>query len=162
MKFWLQWVVWTWWYWIRIPTLCSFKVIQYLIHLYTYFWSLTGSSTLLTVLETASCSMSDFSLFYSNFSIFCQGAFTYDVRCFFCIFDLPTIIKYFTTSYVVKSDAAWRRSVNFKMSFWCLHIFQKTNEIFSRISALASKKRSNKEIRTFYIANRRILFRLLF
>ena len=38
-----------------------------------------------------------------------------------------------------------KRSVNFKMSFWCLQIFQKTNEIFSRISALASKKRSNQK-----------------
>ena len=28
----------------------------------------------------------------------------------------------------------------FKMSFWYLQISQKTNEIFSRISALASKK----------------------
>ena len=27
----------------------------------------------------------------------------------------------------------------------CLQIFQKTNEIFSRISALASKKRSNQK-----------------
>ena len=31
------------------------------------------------------------------------------------------------------------------MSFLCLRISQKTNEIFSRISALASKKRSNKK-----------------
>ena len=34
---------------------------------------------------------------------------------------------------------------NFKMSFWCQNFFQKTNEIFSRISALASKKRSNQK-----------------
>ena len=33
----------------------------------------------------------------------------------------------------------------FKMSFWCLQIFQKTNEIFPRISAIASKKRSNQK-----------------
>ena len=33
-----------------------------------------------------------------------------------------------------------QRSVNFEMSFWCLQIDQKTNEIFVRISALASKK----------------------
>ena len=32
------------------------------------------------------------------------------------------------------------------MSFWCLQIFQKTNEIFSRISSLASKKRSNQKM----------------
>ena len=32
------------------------------------------------------------------------------------------------------------------MSFWCLQIDQKTNEIFVRISALASKKRSNQNI----------------
>ena len=31
------------------------------------------------------------------------------------------------------------------MSFWCLQIFQKNNEFFSRISALASKKRSNQK-----------------
>ena len=31
------------------------------------------------------------------------------------------------------------------MSFWCLQISQKTNEIFSRILALASKKRSNQK-----------------
>ena len=30
-----------------------------------------------------------------------------------------------------------------KMSFWCLQISQKTNKKISRISALASKKRSN-------------------
>ena len=32
------------------------------------------------------------------------------------------------------------------MSFWCLQIDQKTNKIFVRISALASKKRSNKKV----------------
>ena len=38
------------------------------------------------------------------------------------------------------------------MAFWCLKIFQKTNEIFSGISALASKKRSNqKEKGTLYL-----------
>ena len=31
------------------------------------------------------------------------------------------------------------------MSFWCLQISQKTNDFFSRISALASKKRSNQK-----------------
>ena len=40
-------------------------------------------------------------------------------------------------------------SVNFKMSFWCLQIFQKTKEIFSRISALASKKKSNQKNKDF-------------
>ena len=35
------------------------------------------------------------------------------------------------------------RSVNFEMFFWCHQIDQKTNKIFVRISALASKKRSN-------------------
>ena len=30
-------------------------------------------------------------------------------------------------------------------TFWCLQISQKPNEIFSRISALASKKRSNQQ-----------------
>ena len=32
-----------------------------------------------------------------------------------------------------------------KMSFWCLQIDQKTNEIFIRISALASEKRLNQK-----------------
>ena len=35
------------------------------------------------------------------------------------------------------------QSINFKMSFWCLQIFQKTNEFFSRISALVFRNRSN-------------------
>jgi hypothetical protein len=33
------------------------------------------------------------------------------------------------------------------MSSWCFQISQKTNESFSRISALASKKRSNQKNR---------------
>ena len=37
------------------------------------------------------------------------------------------------------------RSVSYEMFFWCLLIDQKTNEIFVRISALASKKRSNQK-----------------
>ena len=39
------------------------------------------------------------------------------------------------------------------MSFWCHHLDQNINEIFSRISALASKKRSNQKIRAFYTTN---------
>ena len=31
------------------------------------------------------------------------------------------------------------------MYLWCLHISQKTNEFFARISALASKQRSNQK-----------------
>ena len=34
---------------------------------------------------------------------------------------------------------------NFKMSFWRLQTSQRTTEIFSRISALASKTRSNQK-----------------
>ena len=37
------------------------------------------------------------------------------------------------------------RSVNFKILFWCLQTFQKTNEIFSRILVLTPKKISNKK-----------------
>ena len=37
------------------------------------------------------------------------------------------------------------RSVDFEMSFWSLQIDQKTNKFFVRISALASKKRSNQK-----------------
>ena len=39
-----------------------------------------------------------------------KEAFTYDVRCFGGIFDLPTLIyitTYYIKAYVVKSDAAW-------------------------------------------------------
>ena len=32
-----------------------------------------------------------------------------------------------------------------KRPFWCLQIFQKTNKFFSRISALAFKKRSSQK-----------------
>ena len=32
----------------------------------------------------------------SPISNLCKGAFTYDVRCFLGIFDLPTLIRYFT------------------------------------------------------------------
>ena len=39
----------------------------------------------------------------------------------------------------------YKRSVNFKMSFWCHRFDQKTNNFFLRISALASKKRSNQK-----------------
>ena len=35
--------------------------------------------------------------------------------------------------------------VNFKMSFWCHHLDQNTNEKISRISALASKKMLNQK-----------------
>ena len=37
------------------------------------------------------------------------------------------------------------RSFNFQMLFWCLQISQKTNKLLLRISALASKKRSNQK-----------------
>ena len=38
------------------------------------------------------------------------------------------------------------------MSFWCLQIDQKTNEIFVRFSTLGSKKRSNQKKGTLYVA----------
>ena len=44
------------------------------------------------------------------------------------------------------------------MSFWCLQIFQKNNDFFSRISALASNKKSNQKIRALDTTNWRILF----
>ena len=44
------------------------------------------------------------------------------------------------------------------MSFWCLQISQKTNEIFSRISALASKKRWNQKNKGFYFDSLTLLF----
>ena len=49
------------------------------------------------------------------------------------------------------------RSVDFEMSFWCLQIDQKTNKNFVRISALASKKRSNQKIMALYTTNMMIL-----
>ena len=39
-----------------------------------------------------------------------------------------------------------KRSVNFEMSFWCLQISQKINEIFVRVSALASKDVNSKKV----------------
>ena len=38
-----------------------------------------------------------------------------------------------------------KRSVTFEMSFWCHQSDQKPNEIFERIFALATKKRSNQK-----------------
>jgi len=54
------------------------------------------------------------------------------------------------------------------MSSWCLQIFQNTNEIFSRNSALASKKRSIQKklghfiprIEAFYFESITLLFDL--
>ena len=47
------------------------------------------------------------------------------------------------------------------MSFWCLQIFQKTNKKNSRISALASKKRSNQKYKdTLYHSLEDFLFDL--
>ena len=37
------------------------------------------------------------------------------------------------------------------MSFWCHRFDQKTNKIFLRISALASKKRLNKKMKALYL-----------
>ena len=49
--------------------------------------------------------------------------------------------------------------VNFEMSSWCLQIDQKNNEIFARISALASNEKSNqKKLRALYTTNWMILF----
>jgi hypothetical protein len=39
-----------------------------------------------------------------------------------------------------------KRSVNFEMSFWCHRFDQNTSKIILRISALASKNRSNKKV----------------
>ena len=41
-------------------------------------------------------------------------------------------------------DATYKRSINFEISFWRLQIDQKSNEIFVRLSALASRKRIKK------------------
>ena len=51
------------------------------------------------------------------------------------------------TQKTIESFYKWTllRSVNFEMSFWCLQIDQKNNEIFVRISALTSKKMSNQK-----------------
>ena len=51
------------------------------------------------------------------------------------------------------SQQGWkfRACVNFEMSFWCLQISQKTNEIFIRISALASLKRSDQNTTNWMI-----------
>ena len=40
-------------------------------------------------------------------TMYCMGAFTYNVRCFWGIYDLPTVVRYFTTlAYLVKSHLA--------------------------------------------------------
>ena len=50
-------------------------------------------------------------------------------------------------------------SVNFKMSFGCHRLDQNTNEFFSRISALAFKKRSNqKEARAEILEKKSLVF----
>ena len=54
--------------------------------------------------------MSAYSKFYLNFIlILFSEAFTYDVRCFLGIFDLPTYpnqIVYYIKGYIIKSGAA--------------------------------------------------------
>ena len=60
---------------------------------------------------------------------------------------LPTIVTSVTQSVRAKDEIKSQAQTTltkkrwFKMSLWCLQISQKTNEIFSRISVLASKKR---------------------
>ena len=53
-----------------------------------------------------------------------KRAFKYDVRCFGGIFDLPTLIRYFTTlTYLVKSDAAWPTYLKIRHHMWMLPKF---------------------------------------
>ena len=63
--------------------------------------------------------------------------------------------------YGILNEYSWMSAkgqlCNFKMLFWCHRLDQNTNEIFCRISALASKKRSNQK-RALYATNSRILF----
>ena len=47
--------------------------------------------------------------------------------------------------YTYAAALGYYRSGNFKMSFWYHRFDQKTNKFFLRISALASKKRSNQK-----------------
>jgi hypothetical protein len=49
------------------------------------------------------------------------------------------------------------------MSFWCQNFFQKTNEIFSKISSIASKKSSDQKNKgtLYYWLEDFILTRLL-
>ena len=60
-----------------------------------------------------------------------------------------TILK-LKNIFELTSDAM-KSSVNFEMSFWCLHIDQEANEIFERISALASEKRLNQKKERHFI-----------
>ena len=82
----------------------------------------------------------------------------------FFLGPLKTSLK-LTTKAVIDSGYYWfagRRNLlkvsYFEMSFWCLQISQKNNEIVLWISALSSKKRSNQKIRALYTNNCRILF----
>ena len=59
------------------------------------------------------------------------------------MFGTYTILVH-SISMLIVTTMHRKRSVNFKMSFLCQNFFQKPNEIFSRISALPSKKRSNQ------------------
>ena len=51
--------------------------------------------------------------------------------------------KIWKLKYSIYNNA--RGQLIFEMSFWCLKIDQKNNEIFLRISALAYKKRLNQK-----------------
>ena len=74
--------------------------------------------------------------------------------------DLCCIIVYLglNSQYLAENQILINRLL-FKISFWCLQISQKNNEIFSRISALVSKglfgvhgffQKTNEEIRFYY------------
>ena len=69
------------------------------------------------------------------------------MKIFFCYFlrnnySHNIIISKYTLFQI--QNCGWR-SVNFKMSFWRLQSSQKKQEYFVRISALASRKRSNQK-----------------
>ena len=65
---------------------------------------------------------------------------------------LDAILSFFT-KYFFKSILVFQKSVKFKMVFWSHRLDQNTNELFSRISALASKKMSNQKIKALHYAN---------
>ena len=56
-----------------------------------------------------------------------------------------TILKSSPKNSFKGKTKCFQRSVNFKMSFWYHCLDQNTNDIFSKMSVLASKKRSNQK-----------------
>ena len=86
-----------------------------------------------------------------------MGAFTYDVRCFGGICDLPTstLIRYFTTfSLLVKSDAGWPTYLHKNLTSYVnapLSWQSKTLNFYMGSKFKLGTRRQNREVRFFKI-----------